>query len=79
MFSVGFCLELGKICKNNDHTCLLHCINTCWVLRVMFHAYYTIFNVGANCYIWADFVKGRFYIHGSKWFWGELSSDRENT
>ena len=70
MFSVGFCLELGKICKNNDHICLLHCINTCWVLREMFHAYYTIFNVGANCYMgrfrkrsilhsWVEMVLGR--------------------
>ena len=28
VFSVGFWLESGKICKNNDHTCLFDCINT---------------------------------------------------
>ena len=22
-------LKSGKLCKNNDHTCLFHCINTC--------------------------------------------------
>ena len=26
MFSVGLWLESGKICKNNNHTCLFHCI-----------------------------------------------------
>ena len=36
MFSVGFWLESGKICKINDHTCLFPCINTCWVSREMF-------------------------------------------
>ena len=28
-------LEQGKICKNNDHTCLFHYINTCRVPRMM--------------------------------------------
>ena len=31
-----FRLKSGKICKNNDHTCLLHYINTCQVPRTMF-------------------------------------------
>ena len=35
-FSMWFRLESGKICKNNDHTCLFHCINTCQVPRTMF-------------------------------------------
>ena len=35
-FSVRFRLESGKICKNKDHTCLFHCINTCQVPRTMF-------------------------------------------
>ena len=35
-FSVRIGLEYGKICKNNDHTCLFHCINTCRVPRKMF-------------------------------------------
>ena len=35
-FSARFMLKSGKICKNNDHTCLFHCINTCWVPRTMF-------------------------------------------
>ena len=26
--SVRYRLESGKICKNNNHTCLFHCINT---------------------------------------------------
>ena len=29
-------LKSGKICKNNDHTCLFHCINTCQVPWTMF-------------------------------------------
>ena len=29
-------LKSGKICKNNDHTCLFHCINTCRVPRTIF-------------------------------------------
>ena len=36
MFSARFMLKSGKICKNKDHTCLFHCINTCWVPRMMF-------------------------------------------
>ena len=36
VFSVGIWLESGKICLNNDHTCLFHCINTCQVLRKLF-------------------------------------------
>ena len=32
-FLARFILKSGKIWKNNDHTCLLHCINTCWVPR----------------------------------------------
>ena len=37
MFSSRFVLNSGKICKNNDHTCLFHCINTtCRVPRTMF-------------------------------------------
>ena len=32
----GFWLESGKICKNNDHTFLFHCINTFWVPRMIF-------------------------------------------
>ena len=35
-FSVLFMLKSGKICKNNNHTCLFHCINTCRVPRTMF-------------------------------------------
>ena len=35
-FSARFTLKSGKICKNNDHTCLFHCINTCRVPRTMF-------------------------------------------
>ena len=35
-FSARLMLKLGKICKNNDHTCLFHCINTCRVPRTMF-------------------------------------------
>ena len=31
-----FMLNSGKICKNNDRTCLFHCINTCRVPRTMF-------------------------------------------
>ena len=31
VFSVGILLKSGKICKNNDHTCLFHFINTCQV------------------------------------------------
>ena len=36
VFSVRIGFELGKICKNLDHTCLFHCINTCQVPREMF-------------------------------------------
>ena len=32
-FSARFMLKSGKICNNNDHTCLFHCINTCRVPR----------------------------------------------
>ena len=32
-FSARFMLKSGKICKNNDHTCLFHCIYTCRSLR----------------------------------------------
>ena len=35
VFSANW-LEKGKICKNYDHTCLFHCINTCRVPREMF-------------------------------------------
>ena len=35
-FSARFMLKSGKICKNNDHTCLFQCINTCRVPRTMF-------------------------------------------
>ena len=35
-FSGWFMLKSGKIYKNNDHTCLFHCINTCRVPRMMF-------------------------------------------
>ena len=35
-FSARCMLNSGKICKNNDHTCLFHCINTCRVPRTMF-------------------------------------------
>ena len=35
-FSACFMLKSGKICKNNHHTCLFHCINTCRVPRRMF-------------------------------------------
>ena len=35
-FSAWFMLKSGRICKNNDHTCLFHCINTCPVPRTMF-------------------------------------------
>ena len=34
-FSMRIGLEYGKICKNNDHTCMFHCINTCRVPRMM--------------------------------------------
>ena len=34
-FSVQFWLESGKICKNNNYTCLFHCINTCHVPNVV--------------------------------------------
>ena len=36
LFSVNFCLESGKICKNNDHSCLFHSVNTCRVPQEMF-------------------------------------------
>ena len=40
-FSVQIGLEKGKICKNNDQTCLFHCINTCQVpLEVFEHSVY---------------------------------------
>ena len=35
-FSVQFRLKSGKICKNNDQTCLFPCINTYRVPRPMF-------------------------------------------
>ena len=35
MFSVALWLESCEICKNNDHTCLFHCINTCRVPQEM--------------------------------------------
>ena len=35
-FSARIMLKSGKICKNNDHTCLFHCIISCWVPRTMF-------------------------------------------
>ena len=35
-FSARCKLNSGKICKNNDHTCLINCINTCRVPRMMF-------------------------------------------
>ena len=34
-FSARFMLNSGKICKNNDHTCLFHCINNCRVPRTI--------------------------------------------
>ena len=30
------CFQCDKICKNKDHTCLFHCINTCRFPRMMF-------------------------------------------
>ena len=36
VFCVGFWLESGKICKNNDHTFLFHCINTFRIPQEMF-------------------------------------------
>ena len=36
MFSDRFKLKSGKICRNSDHTCLFHCINTCQIPRTMF-------------------------------------------
>ena len=47
MFSVGFWLESGKICKNNDHTCLFHCINTYQVPQEMFK--YNVLGLMASC------------------------------
>ena len=35
-FSVRLMRKSDKICKNNDHKCLFHCINTCRVPRTMF-------------------------------------------
>ena len=35
-FSARLMLKSGKICKNNDHTCLFHWINTCLVPQTMF-------------------------------------------
>ena len=35
-FSAWFMLKSGKICTNNDHIHLFHCINTCQVSRTMF-------------------------------------------
>ena len=35
-FSARFMFKSDKICKNNDHTCLFHCINTCGVPRKTF-------------------------------------------
>ena len=35
-FSGQIWLEWEKICKNNDNTCLFHCINNCRVPREMF-------------------------------------------
>ena len=35
VFSGDFWLESGKICKNNNHTYLFHCINTCRVPQEM--------------------------------------------
>ena len=32
---MGFLLESGKICKNNDHMCLFHYVNTCRVPQKM--------------------------------------------
>ena len=34
-FQWRFGWKLGKICKNNDHTCLFHYINTCQVPNVL--------------------------------------------
>ena len=36
VFSVRIGLERGKICKNNNHTCLFHSINTCQVPQEVF-------------------------------------------
>ena len=38
MFKQRFQCEFGwsKVCKNNNLTCLFHCINTCRVSREMF-------------------------------------------
>ena len=38
-FSVRIRLEKGKICKNNYHTCLFYCINTCWVPWMTFNTW----------------------------------------
>ena len=35
-FTVPIWLEEGKICKNNDHTCMFHCINIFWFPPKMF-------------------------------------------
>ena len=35
-FSAWFMLKSGRICKNKDHTCLFHCINTCPVPLTLF-------------------------------------------
>ena len=43
MSSVLSMLKSGKIHKNNDHTCLFHCINTCRFPRTMFeHSAYRL-------------------------------------
>ena len=36
MLPVGVLLESGTICKNKDHTCLFHFINTCRSHQKMF-------------------------------------------
>ena len=50
VLSAGFWLESGTICKNNDFTCLFHCINTCrplgkcWCFLMLgYHVLYLIF------------------------------------
>ena len=33
--NIGITHVSGKICMNNDHTCLFHCIDTCRVPRTI--------------------------------------------
>ena len=59
MISVGIWLEYGKICKNNDHTCFFHCINT-------FQRHSDFLNARPICLVFKQLPRDPAYVNAWK-------------